>query len=457
MTIETTRAPEGAKNEATQASRATASASRSGAPKDGAASGGFAGLMSLLSATDVQVEPVGVSLASVDTAPVVLAPDVAEDEEQNMPLAHDAHGLIALNLIPEELAVPAVPAVPTDAQAPSAAAAAALPSAASDAALPDAALDAALPDAASDVALPDAAPAALPSAASPSAASAAALTNTASANSASANAASASAAAATKLAAASRAALKAKTVLADAVLQQAVNTDVATLLGNRRVSQAHAAVQTQLDLRQASAQPGLQPTLTAVDASRAGPILVSADVFAGSPNRREGSPATGQVRTGLEGATGSSVADRLGISATYEVAEAAAVVAEGQVAETVSYWASKGVQNAELTLDGLGDEPVQVRISVEGDQTQIDFISDQPEVRQMLESASAQLKALLSGQGLQLTGMSVGTSGQGGGQDNGRQPPPGARQTKLVSLEPAAISGARVANAAVGQSLDLYV
>ncbi|APW48185.1 hypothetical protein RA876_03770 [Rhodoferax antarcticus] len=139
------------------------------------------------------------------------------------------------------------------------------------------------------------------------------------------------------------------------------------------------------------------------------------------------------------------------------MAAASAVVAEGAVAETVSYWATNGVQSAELTLDGLGDEPVEVRISVDGDEAQIDFRSNMPEVRQVLESASAQLKAMLSSEGLQLTGMSVGTSGRGGAQDNGRQPRPGARQTTLVSVEPARASSTRVANAAVGQALDLYV
>lgn len=392
MTIETTRAPEGAKHASTGANRVTSAPTRPGAAGDAGASGGFAGLMSLLSASDAPAEAVGASLSGAD-APLVV-PDVTEDKEQNVPLALDLQALIAPNLIPD----------------------------------------------------------------APSTASTALTTPTTPVDAA-ARSVSASAPLATQLASKSRVASDAKLDLGDAGSQPATgNTDVATLLGHRRASQSHAAVQAQVELRQASLQPGQQPALAALDASRAAPIVLSAAMLSSLADPRADRPATGQVRTGLEGALGGTVADRLGISPTYEVAAASATVAEGQVAETVSYWASNGVKSAKLTLDGLGDEPIEVQISVEGDQAQIDFRSNQPEVRQVLESASAQLKAMLSGQGLQLTGMSVGTSGQGGAQDNGRhQPKPGARQASLVSLEPARASSTRVANAAVGQALDLYV
>jgi flagellar hook-length control protein FliK len=99
-----------------------------------------------------------------------------------------------------------------------------------------------------------------------------------------------------------------------------------------------------------------------------------------------------------------------------------------------------------------------VRISVAGDQTQVDFRTNQPEVRQALENASVQLKEMLSGEGLQLTGMSIGTSGRGQTpSDGGHQPRPSTRQIARVSLEPVVATTARVANRSVGQSLDLYV
>jgi flagellar hook-length control protein FliK len=115
------------------------------------------------------------------------------------------------------------------------------------------------------------------------------------------------------------------------------------------------------------------------------------------------------------------------------------------------------VQTAELTLDGFGDSPVEVSILVNGDQAQVDFRTDQTAVRQVIESATAQLKELLSNQGLQLTGVSVGSYGKGGGNGDERRQRHGAQQLKLVKNDLANSPVGRAANAAVGQSLDLFV
>jgi flagellar hook-length control protein FliK len=127
------------------------------------------------------------------------------------------------------------------------------------------------------------------------------------------------------------------------------------------------------------------------------------------------------------------------------------------VAETVSYWASQGVQNASLQLDGFGDEPVEVRISVNGDMAQVDFRTNQPEVRQVIEGAASLLKDMLSSQGMQLAGMSIGTSGRGGSQDKGPKAPSDARQLTLAKPEVVEAARVRPANPSVGQSLDLFV
>ena len=132
-------------------------------------------------------------------------------------------------------------------------------------------------------------------------------------------------------------------------------------------------------------------------------------------------------------------------------------VAQASIAETVSHWVTHGVQSAELTVDGMGDAAVEVSISLNGDQAQVAFRTDQADVRQALETASAQLKDLLLAQGLQLSGFSVGTSA-------GREPQAQARQAEAPSStmqathdEPAASSVRRSLNPAVGQSLDLFV
>jgi flagellar hook-length control protein FliK len=141
----------------------------------------------------------------------------------------------------------------------------------------------------------------------------------------------------------------------------------------------------------------------------------------------------------------------------FEVPPASAVVPDTAVAETVSYWASHGVQTAELTLDGFGVAPVEVSILLNGDQAQIDFRTDQAGVRQVLENAAAQLKDMLSSQGLQLAGVSVGSSGMGGDAGGDRRQRPAAQQITLVKTDAVGASIARAANPAVGRSLDLFV
>jgi len=211
------------------------------------------------------------------------------------------------------------------------------------------------------------------------------------------------------------------------------------------------------DSRDVKAMPTTVQITAAQDAAQMVSMMTEAQGFM-RPQERSGKPLSSQPGSGLEGAFGNALMDKLGINPTYEVAPTVAVVADTQVAETVSYWVTHGVQSAELTLDGFGNEPVEVRISLDGDQAQIDFWSNQADVRQVLENASAQLKEMLSSEGLQLTGMSVGTSGRERGQNEGHQPKSSTiSQAKLLSVEPLAATVTRSANRAVGQSLDLYV
>jgi flagellar hook-length control protein FliK len=131
---------------------------------------------------------------------------------------------------------------------------------------------------------------------------------------------------------------------------------------------------------------------------------------------------------------------------------------ETAVADTVNYWVTQGVQNAQLKLDGFGGEPVEVSISLKGDEAHIDFRSDQPEIRQILEGAVSHLSDLLVSEGLVLSGVSIGASGQdgaGGGQEQRSRP--GARQTTIVSTEMTQMVGRRQINPLVGRALDLFV
>ncbi len=151
----------------------------------------------------------------------------------------------------------------------------------------------------------------------------------------------------------------------------------------------------------------------------------------------------------------------LGVSApdfSASALQAPSMAPDLQAAEQVSYWVSQNVQNAELKLDGLGQSPVEVSISVQGKEAQIAFRTDEAATRGVLESAGAHLKDLLQREGLVLTGVSVGTSGSGdtsGGSE--RRARPNARQALIAPVQVASVDAGRRMGAESGRSVDLFV
>lgn len=140
------------------------------------------------------------------------------------------------------------------------------------------------------------------------------------------------------------------------------------------------------------------------------------------------------------------------------IADPSAPSFESVVADTVNYWVSQGIQNAELKLDGLGHEPVEVTISLKGDEASIGFRTDQPEIRQVLEGAAAQLKELLSSEGLVLSGLTIGTSAQQ--QGSGTQERRNRGEVRQVSLiRPEVVQGEtpKRMSQSVGRAVDLFV
>jgi flagellar hook-length control protein FliK len=128
------------------------------------------------------------------------------------------------------------------------------------------------------------------------------------------------------------------------------------------------------------------------------------------------------------------------------------------VAEQVKYWISNDVKNAEMRLDGIGNNPVEVSISMQGNEARVAFRSDEAQARDVLEAASSHLKDLLQREGLVLSGVSVGTTGSGNAGSQQRREQQGARQAREVAAaqsvaSQAATSGPR----ASGRALDLFV
>ena len=144
---------------------------------------------------------------------------------------------------------------------------------------------------------------------------------------------------------------------------------------------------------------------------------------------------------------------------SYALTAPDAAVAADAVAEKLFYWVTGGVQNAELQVDAFGGGSVDVTVSVQGNEAMVEFRSDQPEARRLLNDAMPQLRAMLGEEGLMLSGGFVGTSGREGAEPSPRRHPDqrqGVVSLQLASNDPGR-SAASVAGAVAGGRLDVYV
>ncbi len=131
---------------------------------------------------------------------------------------------------------------------------------------------------------------------------------------------------------------------------------------------------------------------------------------------------------------------------------------EMAVAEQVNYWIQRDVQNAELKLDSLGGSPVQVNISLQGNEAQVEFRTDLPQAQQVLESSMTHLRELLGNEGLVLSGMSVGSSGADNAGTQERRERQDRRQATVAVPQAAAVDApaARPSRTTAG-AVDLFV
>ena len=182
----------------------------------------------------------------------------------------------------------------------------------------------------------------------------------------------------------------------------------------------------------------------------------------GRQGAREGGAAEGGAQPahaavgGAEQAfePGALVPDGSGVAA-----DATQQAADEQMAEQVAFWINQNNQSAEMTLDRDG-QPVQVRVSVSGNEAHVVFRSDQVQTREALDASMAQLRELLQNQGLVLAGATVDSSAGGGsqrepGQRQGGQP--GRAQVAVPGVE-GAVGGARATAQQQGRGgLDVFV
>ena len=132
--------------------------------------------------------------------------------------------------------------------------------------------------------------------------------------------------------------------------------------------------------------------------------------------------------------------------------------AQEPLAERVAYWVHQKTQNAELTLDRDG-RPVDVTVSITGDEAHIAFRSDHAEARHLLDAGTAQLREMLHGEGLRLAGVTVGTGGggaqprDGGDGERGR----GRSGGRAATVQVAGQAGAGRMGGVGERSVDIFV
>lgn len=200
----------------------------------------------------------------------------------------------------------------------------------------------------------------------------------------------------------------------------------------------------------------------------AAPLADSVVAMIGSAQTAE-SPAGGRSHGNGEGAgtagawsegvSGPSPPDAGSFTDATALADPNALGAEEQVAEQVAYWVNQKTQNAELTLQRDG-HPVEVSVSLSGNEAHVSFRSDQQQTRELLDQSMAQLSDLLRSEGLVLSGMSVGTSAHGseGGSETGQQRPrEGVRQAQVVSAVPAGTTSLARGGGALDRAVDIFV
>ncbi|GAB4211771.1 MAG: hypothetical protein Fur007_02770 [Rhodoferax sp.] len=252
---------------------------------------------------------------------------------------------------------------------------------------------------------------------------------------------------------------------ADAQRQQAVDA----LLQNRTLARPGAALRDASagarDLKspwaQALSAPQVQPTEVSAAAATA---LSAAAWMEPVVKPQERGARQNPAGAGLEAAAGALPGTTARADGVFEVAQASAAVAPDAVAETVSAWVMQGLHSAELRIDGLGDDTIDVRISLAGDQAQVDFRSDVPELRQLIEAAMPQLKERLAEQGLQLSASTVGwqgaaaQSGQGGAGQSGAGAQAGSTPSEAGPTLPERVAATRPSRPGEPErALDLFV
>ncbi len=214
-------------------------------------------------------------------------------------------------------------------------------------------------------------------------------------------------------------------------------------------------------LHRASGESGA----TGVDAALLANLDPSAGVAAPGARNADAGSGSESSRHGGSGGLGEGGADTTfsvdAASGTSGFEELAQTGAEELLAEQVTYWANQKTQSAELTLNRDG-QPLAVTVALSGNEAHVTFRSDQEHTREMLDQSMAQLSELLRGEGLVLSGMTVGTSGEqsaasgDAGQQRGNRSGEGQQATVQVA-GPTDVSQRLAGASARSSGVDVFV
>jgi len=203
----------------------------------------------------------------------------------------------------------------------------------------------------------------------------------------------------------------------------------------------------------------IDPSLAMASAQLAGVAEAAAGGDARSSGRGGESPGQGTSALTHAG-VGESGPELSGTDAAFSLDAAvdpAQAAMEEQLAEQVAFWVNQKTQSAEITLDRDG-QPVEVTVSLTGTEAHVTFRSDQADTREMLDTTVAQLRDLLQSEGLQLSGVTVGSSGGQGARDGDApqgDPRQGARHATVQAAGSA--STAVRAQQVTDRSVDIFV
>ena len=128
---------------------------------------------------------------------------------------------------------------------------------------------------------------------------------------------------------------------------------------------------------------------------------------------------------------------------------------DNQVGHKIIWMVAGKEQSASLTLNPPDLGPMQVVLSVTGDQATVTFTAAQPEVRQALEAAMPKLREMMGENGIALGNATVNAGTQDGRQAQGGEQPrgqPGAPRSANTGPEAAPISLAPVREGRSGGS-----